>query len=394
MVGIRSMESILKTRVRSATLFRFAAVPALLLFLLIGMNLWLARLEPQWRLFSNTDTFVWHEKVNLLAGDGLAAAPLLVLGDSQAMSGVLAADLDAGAYNLGLPSQQPEGLLALANQLAHAPRAGRILISISPYSLFKSDVLRAFQTYFRSALLPRSAALLVGSPTIIGDSAGEALEFLLLQMPLYQVHQLGFLYGSFEQRLPEVPLQMVRRQPKFVNLPATDRFLTSGWEPLAAARAQGQRNQMVRRILKDNRGFWTWQAFGDTGPGSCSPSGRSIPGAPPVKQTFANRPEARVFWRKVMLSLKRQGREVHLIQLPFSDAWERSTYPDEVYRRLDQALIELGNDFAQAPGTGTLRIHPRPRWDSADARLFHDWTHLSFCGARRYTHWLSARLSK
>ena len=362
---------------------------------LIAAEVMVRTLEPVLTLSKDSDSFVWSEKLERISSGRLSGVRTIVLGDSQAMSGIVPADLGADAYNLALPSMQPEGLLALVPRIRRLPQLRRVIINISPYSLFQSDVTAPFQTYARAELLPRNPAILLQRPGLRAGRAGDSLDLALSVSQLYQAHRNGTLFASMEHRLNGVPLSLVRQNPRIVNKGAVDEFLSSRWQPgIEMARARA-RNLLLRGLLERGHGFWTWNDLVAPAPSRCAKRGTRLV-APPLGgwQPYGRRRESEESWRRLLLEFAQLGPEVHIVQVPFSSAWATTTNAPDAYRRLDvflrQALLGL-------PGGLTRHVHLHPRrsdWDTGNAHLFHDWTHLSSCGAHLFTASLRAEIEK
>src|SRR5207253_1977181 len=97
--------------------FTFAA--ALLIF--AALNLTVAAFDRRIALWKDADSFVWHTKANKLLDGRLRDVDVLILGDSQTMSGVVPQILEKATgrkfYNFGLPAQQPEGMESIVRLL-------------------------------------------------------------------------------------------------------------------------------------------------------------------------------------------------------------------------------------------------------------------------------------
>ena len=104
----------------------------------------------------------------------------------------------------------------------------------------------------------------------------------------------------------------------------------------------------------------------------------------PALLTYPDRHGAFASWRALLSKLRLRGYETVLIQIPLSSVWSSLTDPVAVDGRLDEKLEALRGEN---PG---LRILPLPEF--SDPLKFNDWTHLSYCGAVRYTDHLSRRL--
>ena len=349
--------------------------------------------DAELRLAADSDSFVWTEKLGALSSARLRHVGTIVLGDSQAMSGILPAELGPDAYNLAMPSMQSEGLLALASALERLPRLRRIIVNISPFSLFESEVTSAFQTYARAELLPRFPALLFQSPGLKAGTAGGRLDLVLSLSATYRAHTYGSLFASFEQRLPGVPLSVLRKNPKLANQALVNTFLQSGWDPAGGARAAAARNLKTRLLLERSRGYWTWKDILPPSVARCAKVGARFDGAPLGGwQDFRKRAAAETAWRLLLVRLAGLGYEVHVVQIPFSAVWAAGTDAPSVYRRLD-AFLARTLIAVPARLRGRLHVHGRSStWKTDDAHLYHDWTHLSYCGAIDFTRRLRVEM--
>lgn len=379
-----------------ASLFRRRWWPLWVAILLILSGEFLARLlEPRLKLAADSDSFVWSEKLALLSSRRLSGVQTIIVGDSQAMSGVVPAELEGPVYNLALPSLQPEGLLPIAADFSQLPQLRRVVVNISPYSAFQSEVAGAFLTYAKAELLPVRPLLLFERPGLEAKSAGDQLDLALFGLSaLYRSHRYGQLIASFERRISTVPLSVVRKNPALADKQVLNQFLASTWMPLGALAEREQENLRTRELLASGRGYWTWNSRALPTVQSCAPQGSRFEGAPVGGwQTFRPRPRSEVAWRDLLSELASRGYLVHVVQIPLSSVWSSTTQSREVYARLDSLLGRIRETLPKELQSRIV-FHPREaHWDTGDAHLFHDWTHLSYCGALQYTRALRAKMA-
>jgi len=291
----------------------------------------------------DSDLFVWDFKKTQLEN---LKEETLILGDSQAMSGILPADLAARgfpSYNLGVPSQQPEGLLRIARQIQSSAKPfKRVIVNVSPFTLFKSEVVKSFTTYYRETYLPEIHDLRPGL-VLSGENPG------------------GFAYRA----LRALPL---------IRLRETIAPILAEREPLNFARTRVQENERLREVLIEQNGYWVWRAQDSF---SCS---ETIP-APPVAGPllYQDRPGAIESYREAIQILRANGTHVFLAYVPLSMVWASFTIP-QTDERVNASMQSLGG-----PGVSIIPTPDRSQYSN----LFHDWTHLNICGARKYTQYLS-----
>ena len=350
------------------------------------------------------DSFAWRTKVEWIRRGPIDKYSTLILGDSQAMSGVLPRALGPDVYNLGLPSLQPEGLESLIHLLekrnyfqatsipANTKRRQKkrnLIINVNAFAMFKSEVYRAFLTYYRNELLEYDPVALLRRPDLAGDTPGVILHRLFYSLiPAYRHH--GEIRGalSFEANLGNIaPANL--RDGRIPSPPVLERIRTylENWRYGEKAARRIRENRRLAELLRTNQGYWTWKLFTPPGPLDCKRD--SIP---PVALrgglAYKERPRAVKSWRRLLVKLDALGVNVYLMQAPLSGVWEKAARPD-IYKRLDAKLAELTRDL---PGVRLLR---RPlNWPTDDPSLFHDWTHLSYCGAEIFSRYLKEQTQR
>lgn len=311
---------------------------SLLLFVLVNVLF----IEPASysRRWLDEDLVVWNYKWNA----SMPRANIAALGDSQVMSGILPSEFrrrGQSLVNMGLPSQQPEGLFPLIERLPEGTRL--VIIGVSPYFMFKSEVVQSFYTYYR-ATAPFSLADLRRDRKLAGQNTGDAVYRMLRWMPVLQ----------FRDRLSPI--------------------LTKA-RPFEEAELRGVRTELIERTLKEEDGFWTWKA---RNPRECG-AVVSAPGSGFL--VFKDRPGSEDALRYALKSIQEKGMRAVLVSIPFSEPWAGLTDP-----RINDRLHSVMRRFA-----GSARVVETP--DRGEYRgLFHDWTHLDYCGAGKYSAWLYDRL--
>lgn len=349
--------------------------------------------EEELQLALDNDSYVWRHKIDRLRGGELQRVELLVLGDSQAMSGILTDRLveeSQKGYNLGLPAQQPEGLRSLLKLVsAEIPRLRIVILNINPFSMFQSDVHSAFLNYYRNELLNYAPHPVLEEPYLVGKSAGEWIDQSLHILPLYRMRGRIAPLFSFEENLLGMPLRAIRGTRGAVAPAGSGRLFRKGWSPWRLYSLRARQNAQIASILQGHRGFWTWKSLLPPAPGSCPQNSvEALPGGG-ERYTYPRRKDGERAWRLLFEELSRTSYRVYVVQIPFSLAWQRAVNSRRVYRQLDQQLT------IALRGLPSIRRMDLPvDWKDNDSRLFSDWTHLSYCGARGYSDWLRLRISK
>lgn len=302
------------------------------------------------RRWLEEDLFVWEYKWN----HPVPAARIVVLGDSQAMSGILPSEFSSrgsSLENLGLPSQQPEGLLPLIERLPEETQS--VIINVSPYFLFKSEVVQSFYSYYRGTA-GFSLEDLRRDRKLAGQNTGDAVYRMIRWMPVL----------AFRDRLSPI--------------------LTKA-NPFAEMEKRRLRTEIIEKSLREEKGFWTWKA---ADPRECGLSVRS-PAAGFLP--FKDRPGSEEALRQAVKRIQERGKRVALVSIPFSEAWASLTDPG-INNRLHNVMRQVAAGAGGSPG-GSVEVIETP--DRSEYRgLFHDWTHLDYCGARKYSAWLYGRLSE
>jgi hypothetical protein len=288
-------------------------------------------------------------------------------------------------YNLGLPAAQPEAQLALVRHLPRATGGDRLaLVNIGPYSLFRSHVTRTFESYYRDELLRFDLGRAMIQHRALAGGAGAWLHQGLLHLPAYDLHfALHPWIAPGERTLVEgVPFTELRKNPALLPAAQYSAYLRNAASPLSAARAQMLQNANLRDQLRAYRGFWTWRNFADPASAECRSDPAALAGQAPGFD-FRERPEALVAWRALLAELKSRGFRIVLFRPPFSPVWERTPGAAEFYRLADAHIAGL----AAESGARVAPLAPAnllvPETD------FQDLTHLSPCGARRYSAFLA-----
>jgi len=420
---------------RAAHRFAWLARPALLAFALIaGANLLGACWEDELARLRDPDRFVWRSKIQALRNGELADRRVWILGDSQTMSGILPAELGAppdAVYNLGLPAMQPEGLQSLLQWLpeqSEAPEPPRspgeppapgelvAIVNIDPYSLFRSHVTRAFQNYYRLELLRYDlAGALARDPDVAGSSVGDLAHQALLFAPLYELHfALHPLIAFGEQGLSDLPFADARANPALLPAAQYSAYLKDAPSPQTLIAERRGKSTRIAAALAADAGFWIWRNYDPipnrAAENACDRSAKenrakdeaaggtrendshpAYDGAAMGALQFRPRPQAERMWRNLFQALLDRGYRIAVVQLPFSPEWDRLSDAEVVYGGLD---LKLDAILADLPGERIQRVPRPPRELFSGPKDFHDATHLSRCGALRYTRWLRSRLGE
>lgn len=404
---------------------RPARSTGLVAVLFIAMANFALMLAPALNPFAelrDADRFLWYVKTARVRErvPEVTDARLLILGDSQAMSGIIPEILDerlktqTPSINLGMPSQQPEGLLVLARFLPSVARdqRRRVIVNVNPFSLFESPVKQSFDYYFRQELARYDAS--ANSLLKAFARPGEALHQRLLALPLYEANYiLAPLGGIGEAGLSDFPFAQLRARPDLLPADEYAEYLGGARPgPLAIARARIQNNRRLRSSLDAGRGFWTWKKMEspDFSQAECRRRARSggdpalsfagVPGS----LVYVPRPAAVDAYRRLLDVLSAKGYETLLVEIPFSPAYGNLVNEARVYAMVSAAVEKIAVD--QRPGVvGVLGFGldagsrgrgspaPLPLPDSLRSpHAHHDLTHLSACGAAAYTRWLATEL--
>jgi hypothetical protein len=163
---------------------------------------------------------------------------------------------------------------------------------------------------------------------------------------------------------------MIRPLPLFQFRDRLSPLLTQA-DPLQEMRRRSQRSGLIEKTLTEENGFWVWKA---QDPRRC---GQSIP--PPVQGlvTYRDRPQAEDALKLAVQKLGQRGLRVYLVYIPFSEVWVSLTEPG-IDGRVQNVMRRIGSQ-AEVLETPDVREY---------RGLFHDWTHLNYCGAEKYTSWL------
>lgn len=331
------------------------------LFVLTNLVWWFSTASGKILQARDQDIVVWNAKHEAMEAGFLIGADGVILGDSQAMGGLLPERLQENTglsfYNMALPANMPEGVEAQAELLErYAPQSTLWIVNVSPIFLFKSDVVRAFQTYARAELVRRSPWTTIGPKGLI-DSPAQALHQLLLFVPLYRANDALSSFVSFD----------ANGSPSHSS-PVYERY-----------HERYRANGRVLSILRQHRGWWTWKTTEIST--TCEPPARLE--KLPSRTAYERRIEAENSLRRFLIyAVRNPARRVILVQIPLSETWESSAAPD-VYRRLDLALARVTDGVERV---SVLPRMPRRSWS------FHDWTHLSHCGALEFTDAVSQEL--
>ena len=311
-------------RVFIAFCFTFAAFCIAAWFLLPESGSWL-----------ETDEFVWRAKTDHLARG--FSAHTVILGDSQAMSGILP---PAGVYNLALPSQQPEGVERMARDVGQVRGLRRVIINVSPFFLFKSEVLQSFLSYYRNTYDWSFADLNPDLMPLSGKNTGDSVYRMIRFLPVLRLRD--------------------RMSPALASA-----------DPISFVAGRKETNLKIEKILNDQRGFWVWKSTDQT----CN---ADIPPPPPMLLAYADRPGAVESLERSVQGLRARGLEVFLVYIPLSDVWASLAL-----RGTDDRVIAVMRRMEKV-GSVTLPIADRAQYKG----LFRDWTHLNRCGAEKFTSWL------
>ncbi len=363
------------------------------LALFTGLNFALYSQRETLATLRDADRFVWREKIAFVRSGGLANVERLALGDSQTMSALWPDAFVAERsrfYNLGLPAAQPEAHLALLRHLPRAPAGEPLaLVNIGPYSLMRSHVTRTFESYYRDELLRYDLGRAIVRHRALAGGAGAWLHQGLLHLPAYDLHFALHPWIAPGERtlVADIPFLELRKNPTLLPSAQYNAYLRKAGAPEATLAAALEQNSILRARLREFRGFWTWRNYANPVSAECRSDPAALAGRAPGFD-FRPRPEAVEAWRAFLTELKTRGYRIVLFRPPFSPAWERSPGAAEFYRLADEQIAAL------AAETGALVAPLAPAALLDPATDFQDLTHLSPCGARRYSAFLASFLER
>ncbi len=345
--------------------------------LCILCGLFVYALGNELRYYQHPDRVVWMLRARALQEHKLPDT--MILGDSQAMSGLrphLFGKEYGRVYNLGLPSAQPEALLSVVPYLEDR-QVKTLIVNISPYSMYETEVYDAFLNYYRSEFIALNWPGLQRA-YLYGDSGGEVLESTLSGMGLYRLNA-GIRNLSTDEELS----LMVQPGP-FPGIGYSARPAAQGVvnAPSLASRMRKLRevNAKIESILDSTNGFWTWRNFQAPSRDDCD-AGELKP--LPASIRFKPRPEAIRAWVDFLNQASRYVERIILIRIPFSDSWhdtvDRILPYGKVSSDVHGILMEL--DLPQK----VTYLDGASDFSDTD---FYDWNHLDYCGAERYTMFL------
>ena len=395
---------------------------AALIFAAANIALMLAPALNPFTELRDADRFLWYAKTARVRERvaELADARLLILGDSQAMSGIIPEILDerlktgAPSINLGMPSQQPEGLLVLARFLPDVARdqRRRVILNVNPFSLFASPVKQSFDYYFREELARYGAS----SNSLLEAFArpGEALHQRLLALPFYEANFiLAPLGGIGEAGLSDFSFAQLRARPDLLPAEEYTQYLGGARPgPLAIARTRVASNRRLQSLLDAGRGFWTWKKMTSPDFSQAECGRRALAGGDPALSfngvpgalVYQPRPAAIDAYRRLLDVLAAKGYETLLVEIPFSPAYGNLVNETQVYALVAAGVAKITADrppavvgvlgFGLDADSGQRRSAlPLPDM-LRSPHAYHDLTHLSACGAAEYTRWLAAELQR
>lgn len=335
-------------------------------------------LGTQLRYNQHPDRFVWMHRARALTGDHQWNT--VVLGDSQAMSGIRP-DLFEGygsVINLGLPSAQPEAMITAISHLEHR-KPELIIVNISPYSLYRTEVYNVFLSYYRHEFIHLSWPSPFSRSYLYGDNPGEVMATLFSGLGLYRAN------AAIRNLSTDDDLSLMVQPGPFPGIgnakPSGDPLSR---EPGLQEKMQDlqEKNRLVERILNSTGGFWTWRDFRMPDE-SCETSELQ---PLPATIRFKERPEAIQAWKDFLARASEISHRVVLVSIPFSASWhetvDRILPSDSVSQSIHRILEDdrlKGVEYIETPGG----------FSDAD---FYDWNHLDYCGAGRYTRFLLEKL--
>ena len=369
---------------------RIRAVPLALGLVVLSfflLNALFSRLEMKLLDLRDHDGYVWQHKLHLLSDGSLSQAEVLILGDSQVMGGIFPSAMEGNSrsvYNLGLPSQQPEGMVLLARMAVEKmPKLKRVIINVSPFSVFKSDISVSFRKFYKNEALHFYPVTLLRNPAQAGG-VGDWFYQLLRISPVFRFRDITFHFTSIgEVHKTDVP-ELMREKEEVEN------YLLNGPNLSVAQNRRREKNGFIREELNRNQGFWIWNRFVplDASPERvCQVSGEKMANTG-WKLLYPDRSGAIAAWRELLSVFSNRNIPVVLVRIPFEDSWHSIADSKDVNRRFTEKIEKI-----LAGSDNTIFLDRPDSWPSDDSSLYRDWVHLSFCGAQKYSSWLRGQLN-
>ncbi len=334
-------------------------------------------LGTELRNYQHPDRTVWMLRAQKL--QTTETWNTLILGDSQAMSGIRPELFDSSfgkVYNLGLPSAQPEGMLSVLPYLEdHQVRT--LIVNISPYSLYETEVFGAFLNYYRNEFI----SLNWPGPSrsfLYGKTGGEVLESVLSGLGLYRLN------AALRNLSTDASLSLMVQPGPFPGIGYSSEPMGQAIEEPASLsmkmRKLREKNKRIEHILTSTDGFWTWRDFELPSEDRCDAEKLN---PLPASIRFKARPEATRAWIEFLNQASTRVERIILIRIPFSDSWhdtvDRILPSGKVSSDIHGILKELDTPDR------VLLLDGASDFSDAD---FYDWNHLDYCGAGRYTRFL------
>ncbi len=341
------------------------------------------------------DLFVWRKKIQVDLRERNDSVRILYLGDSQIMGGIVPSIVEKTAhlhgYNLGLPAQQPEGMEALLPHVFRTfPSLRYAIINVGPYTLLENDNRGAFLSYYRSTLLPGSLVSPVmryGRWDLVGGRLNDAIGTLLGFLPVLSLQPVTHRIVGFDDPEVEIAHSTLMRYPQLISKEAWIQTTEEPWNPIERVTRQKLSNRKIAALMKKHAGFWIWHTIEE--PGLDSPDlchFRSNLKALPVRGRFSLRKEAIESYRRIDFQFKQNGVKVYYLVIPLSDRWWQMA-GEEVASLYTVAQTDLEKEVEG-------RFFPGPPVEGGRAEDFHDFTHLSGCGAVKLSTWVGHELAR
>ncbi len=342
------------------------------------------------RLLDRPDIFVWRTKLHQIEQQPISEYDVVYIGDSQVMGAILPGRIEqyTGLHglNLGLPAIQPEGMeIVLKQVLNKSPHIRFVVLGIGPYSVLDSDNFGAFIDYYRQTMLPGylSADDLYHHAHILRKALNDSYHILQLLLPPLRVHERLRPLLSFSDIESGLPHSWIIKNPELIGVPRFQRMQNNGIEINGYIDRSLHNNRKILSITSKYSGYWTWNSYSEpAGPPCDTKTDLTLL---PVKPNFQVRDEAIESYRRMLALLQERNVQVLLIRIPLAPEWYNLVSEADAKNKADRAIKRVLLD-SSAGIYGYKKGLP--------AGAFHDFTHLSGCGAYIYSDDLARAMRK
>lgn len=334
--------------------------------------------------YSEKTSFIWYQI------DQRKLVPnqhydLVIMGDSQIMSGVNPHYLKNLLKKKGKkykilyyprPSEQPEGILNNLYQLEKKNITyDNFFANISPVTVSQNNIVSAhrnlalninsFQAdfYFKSLL-----------NSFYIKTVGEHFYYLILQIfPLFKLN------SNFSSEWRLIPSN------EKTNLLAKDINSFLKQNPFQNFAEKKRQNLFLKRELVQNDFYWEWGSF-EHYTGECKKKEVQFNLPDAIAGVFlVPRLKAERSWNKVLEYLSKKGCSFFLIYIQFSPETESKIQSNATFSPIHQTIQKLKKQYQE----NVVLELPNSFLDRYD---YVDYTHLSVCGMKKLTEFLSDKL--